>query len=109
MGKIPIRRALIGGGLEREVEKIRRLATCIGLLFQYSYNFFTGLMSQDPLNMDESSNVDDKAPLWIYVNKIEKLAGGGSWRFECKFCSNSYVGSHSRVMTHLLQGGKGIK
>ena len=34
MGKIPIRRALIGGGLEREVEKIRRLATCIGLLFQ---------------------------------------------------------------------------
>ena len=66
-------------------------------------------MSQDPLNMDESSNVDDKAPLWIYVNKIEKLAGGGSWRFECKFCSNSYVGSHSRVMTHLLQEGKGIK
>ncbi|KAF3517353.1 hypothetical protein DY000_02063451 [Brassica cretica] len=66
-------------------------------------------MSQDPLNIDESSNVDDKAPLWIYVNKIEKLAGGGSWRFECKFCSNSYVGSHSRVMTHLLQEGKGIK
>ncbi|XP_048619875.1 uncharacterized protein LOC125590365 [Brassica napus] len=41
-------------------------------------------MSQDPLNMDESSNVDDKAPLWIYVNKIEKLAGGGSWRVNLK-------------------------
>ena len=66
-------------------------------------------MSQDPLNIDESSNVDDKALLWIYVNKIEKLAGGGSWRFECKSCSNSYVGSHSRVMTHLLPEGKGIK
>lgn len=60
--------------------------------------------------MDDASNVDDKAPLWIYVNKVEKLAGGGSWRFECKFCKNSYVGSHSRVVTHLLQEGiKGIK
>ncbi|KAL0862487.1 hypothetical protein Bca101_041605 [Brassica carinata] len=65
--------------------------------------------SQDPLNIDESSNVDDKALLWIYVNKIEKLARGGSWKFECKFCRNSYVGSHSRVLTHLLQEGKGIK
>lgn len=67
-------------------------------------------MSQDPLNIDESSTIDDKSPLWIYVKKIEKLAGGGSWRFECKFCNNSYVGSHSRVMTHLIQEGiKGIK
>ncbi|KAL1198975.1 hypothetical protein V5N11_004943 [Cardamine amara subsp. amara] len=67
-------------------------------------------MSQDPINKDDSSIVDDKAPLWIYVKKIEKLAGGGSWRFECNFCNNSYVGSHTRVMTHLLQEGiKGIK
>ncbi|CAL9222157.1 unnamed protein product [Arabidopsis halleri] len=67
-------------------------------------------MSQDPLNIDESSTVDDKAPLWIYVNKNEKLAGGGSWKFECKFCNNLYVGSHSRVKAHLLQEGvKGIK
>ncbi|XP_018453902.2 uncharacterized protein LOC108825058 [Raphanus sativus] len=66
-------------------------------------------MSQDPLNIDESLEVDDKAPLWIYVKKIEKLPGGGSWKFECKFCRNSYVGSHSRVLTHLLKEGKGIK
>ncbi|KAL6176495.1 hypothetical protein ACLB2K_053128 [Fragaria x ananassa] len=26
------------------------------------------------------ANVDDKAPLWIFTNKIEKLPGGGSWR-----------------------------
>ncbi|KAL6176476.1 hypothetical protein ACLB2K_053109 [Fragaria x ananassa] len=56
------------------------------------------------------ANVDDKAPLWIFTNKIEKLPGGGSWRFQCKFCNNQYVGSHGRVATHLLKdGGKGIK
>lgn len=41
----------------------------------------------------------------MYVKKIEKLAGGGSWKFECNFCNMAYVGSHSRVMTHLLQEG----
>lgn len=66
-------------------------------------------MSQDPLNIDESLEVDDKAPLWIYVKKIEKLPGGGSWKFECKFCRNSYVGSHSRVLTHLLKEEKESK
>ncbi|KAL1213763.1 hypothetical protein V5N11_009944 [Cardamine amara subsp. amara] len=33
-------------------------------------------MSQDPLNNDDWPIVDDKVPLWIYVKKIEKLAGG---------------------------------
>ncbi|XP_004308303.1 PREDICTED: uncharacterized protein LOC101292460 [Fragaria vesca subsp. vesca] len=28
----------------------------------------------------EPGDVDDKAPLWIYTNKIEKMSGGGSWR-----------------------------
>ncbi|RID75417.1 hypothetical protein BRARA_B02463 [Brassica rapa] len=49
------------------------------------------------MNPSDDAVVDDKAPLWIYVNKIEKIAGGGSWRFECKFCSNTYVGSYTRV------------
>lgn len=63
----------------------------------------TSNMSQDPLNVDESSNVDDKSPLWIYVNKIEKLPSGELWKFECNVCDNSYVGSHSRIAAHLLQ------
>lgn len=29
----------------------------------------------------------------------------GSWRFECKFCNKTYVGSRTRVVTHLLQEG----
>jgi len=33
---------------------------------------------QDPLNIDESSTVDDKVPMWIYAEKIEKLGGEGS-------------------------------
>ena len=67
-------------------------------------------MSTSSINADDQTNVDDKAPLWIYVNKLEKLAGGGSWRFECKFCKNKYTGSYSRVSTHLLRdGAKGIK
>ena len=62
------------------------------------------------MNPSDDAAVDDKALLWIYVNKIEKIAGRGSWRFECKFCSNTYVGSYTRVLTHLLQEGvKGIK
>ncbi|CAE6074649.1 unnamed protein product [Arabidopsis arenosa] len=59
---------------------------------------------------DDLSSLDDKAPLWIYVNKMEKLAGGGSWRFECKFCKIKFSGSYSRVATHLLKDGtKGIR
>uniref|UniRef100_A0A0D3CVV7 DUF659 domain-containing protein n=1 Tax=Brassica oleracea var. oleracea TaxID=109376 RepID=A0A0D3CVV7_BRAOL len=62
------------------------------------------------MNPSDDAVVDDKAPLWIYVNKIEKIAEGRSWRFEYKFCSNTYVGSYTRVVTHLLQEGiKGIK
>lgn len=59
---------------------------------------------------DDLSNVDDKAPLWMYVKKIEKLVGGGSWRFDCNFCGKRYSGSYSRVAGHLLNDGtKGIK
>ena len=61
------------------------------------------------MNPSDNDDVDDKAPLWIYVNKIEKIAGGGSWRFECN-CNTTYVGSYTRVVTHLIQEGiKGIK
>ncbi|XP_010462861.1 PREDICTED: uncharacterized protein LOC104743486 [Camelina sativa] len=64
----------------------------------------------EEINIDDLSNIDDKAPLWIYVNKIEKMVGGGSWRFECKFCSTKYSGSNWRATTHLLKdGAKGIK
>ncbi|XP_050387765.1 uncharacterized protein LOC126804047 [Argentina anserina] len=69
----------------------------------------TGSTSAASINA-EQGDVDDKAPLWIYANKIEKMPGGGSWRFQCKFCEKSFVGSHNRVATHLLKdGGKGIK
>ncbi|XP_033140903.1 uncharacterized protein LOC103831726 [Brassica rapa] len=62
------------------------------------------------MNPSDNDDVDDKALLWIYVNKIEKIVGGGSWRFECKFCNTTYVGSYTRVVTHLIQEGvKGIK
>ena len=37
------------------------------------------------MNPSDDAAVDDKALLWIYVNKIEKIAEGRSWRFEYKF------------------------
>ncbi|KAL0679022.1 hypothetical protein Bca4012_007003 [Brassica carinata] len=62
------------------------------------------------MNSSDNDDVDGKASLWIYVNKIEKIAGRESWRFECKYFNTTYVGSHTRVVTHLLQEGvKGIK
>ncbi|KAL6126557.1 hypothetical protein ACLB2K_074604 [Fragaria x ananassa] len=29
----------------------------------------------------EVGDVDDKAPLWIFTNKVEKMPGGGTWRY----------------------------
>ncbi|XP_013591855.1 PREDICTED: topless-related protein 2-like [Brassica oleracea var. oleracea] len=82
-------------------------------VYEDLYKEMTQLLTRDHfrnMNPSDDAVVDDKAPLWIYVNKIEKIAEGRSWRFEYKFCSNTYVGSYTRVVTHLLQEGiKGIK
>ena len=57
----------------------------------------------------EIEKKDDKAPLWIYVKKIEKLAGGGSYRWQCNICKLYYNGSYTRVRKHLLkEGGVGV-
>ncbi|KAL1215192.1 hypothetical protein V5N11_016960 [Cardamine amara subsp. amara] len=46
---------------------------------------------------DEPSHMDDKAPLWIYVKKIEKQAGGGSWRSHKKKLVNDCKKKIKRV------------
>ena len=57
----------------------------------------------------EIEKKDDKAPLWIYVKKIEKLAGGGSYRWQCNIWKLYYNGSYTRVCKHLLkEGGVGV-
>ena len=51
----------------------------------------------------EQSSSSDQPPLWNFVSKVEKLAGaGGSWKFKCKFCSETKQGSYYRVRAHLL-------
>ena len=58
---------------------------------------------------------NDESPLWQYVTKVEKPPGasvksGGNTYFKCNYCGIVYMGSYSRVKTHLLQiSGKGIK
>jgi len=57
-----------------------------------------------------ASTVDIKAPLWAYVNILEKPKTGGSnilWK--CKYCSMEKFTSYTRVEAHLLQkSGRGI-
>ena len=47
-----------------------------------------------------------ECPLWQYVNKVEKPLGikkGGNTYFKCNYCGVVYLGSYSRVKTHLLK------
>ena len=58
---------------------------------------------------------NDEAPLWQYVNKVEKPPGstvksGGNTHFKCNYCGVVYMRSYSRVKAHLLKiPNKGIK
>ena len=62
---------------------------------------------------EEVPNAD--APLWQYVNKLEKPPGstsksGGNTHFKCNYCGGIFLGSYSRVEAHLLKiSNKGIR
>ena len=62
---------------------------------------------------EEVLNAD--APLWQYVNKLEKPPGstskfGGNTHFKCNYCGGIFLGSYSRVNAHLLKiSNKGIR
>ena len=48
------------------------------------------------------------APLWQYVNKLEKPLGstsksGGNTHFKCNYCGGVFLGSYSRVKAHLVK------
>ena len=66
-----------------------------------------------PLLDEEVPNAD--APLWQYVNKLEKPLGstsksGGNTHFKCNYCGGIFLGSYSRVKAHLLKiSNKGIR
>ena len=57
-----------------------------------------------------ASTVDIKAPLWAYVNILEKpKIGGSNVLWKCKYCSMEKFTSYTRVEAHLLQkSGRGI-
>ena len=45
-----------------------------------------------------ASTVDIKAPLWAYVNILEKpKTGGGNVLWKCKYCSMEKFTSYTRV------------
>ena len=59
-----------------------------------------------PSSNEEVQN--DEAPLWQYVNKVEKPPGstvksGGNKHFKCNYCDVIFLGSYSRVKAHLLK------
>ncbi|GJU92024.1 hypothetical protein Tco_1304447 [Tanacetum coccineum] len=50
-----------------------------------------------------SQETQDQPPLWEYVTKLEKQgAAGGVWKFQCNLCSETRLGSYSRVRAYLL-------
>ncbi|XP_050370238.1 uncharacterized protein LOC126788300 [Argentina anserina] len=49
--------------------------------------------------------IDDKAPLWKFVKKIQKQGNGGNCKWQCNFCNLFYNGSYTRVRCHLLKEG----
>ncbi|TXG72452.1 hypothetical protein EZV62_001031 [Acer yangbiense] len=60
--------------------------------------------------VESETALNDHAPLWKYVTKLEKIGkGGGNTSFQCNFCQQIYKGSYSRVKSHLLKiKGDGI-
>ena len=51
---------------------------------------------------------NDEAPLWQYVNKVEKPPGstvksGGNTHFKCNYCGVVFLVSYNRVKAHLLK------
>ena len=57
----------------------------------------------------------EEAPLWQYVTKLDKppsstSKSGGNTQFKCNYYGGVFLGSYSRVKTHLLKiSNKGIK
>lgn len=52
----------------------------------------------------------EKTPLWKFVEKMERTAGGGNTKFKCNYCKEIFNGSYSRVKAHLLrESGMGVK
>ena len=58
--------------------------------------------------------LNDKAPLWQYVTKVEKPLGStvkssGNTQFKCNYCNGVFLGSYSTIKAHLLKiTNKGI-
>lgn len=43
----------------------------------------------------------DQTPLWKYVNRPKAGKGGGTIKFHCPHCNNSYTGSYIHAKKHL--------
>lgn len=79
------------------------------------YIVCVGNMSQSAdvidIEIENTENeINDNAPLWKYVKKMDKVGkGGGNNKFECNYCGKIFTGSYSRVKSHLLKmTGNGI-
>ena len=59
--------------------------------------------------------LNDEAPLWQYVTKIEKppsstVNSGENTHFKCNYCGGVFLRSYSKVKAHLLKtSNKGIR
>ncbi|KAK1591277.1 hypothetical protein Q3G72_005227 [Acer saccharum] len=79
---------------------------CLGQKMSDAANSFepTGNANRAETASETESALNDHAPLWKYVTKLEKMGkGGGNTSFQCNFCQQIYKGSYSRVKSHLLK------
>ncbi|KAK1567809.1 hypothetical protein Q3G72_016908 [Acer saccharum] len=53
---------------------------------------------------ENDSGLNDNAPLWKYVTKLEKMGKGErNMSLKCNFCQHVHKGSYYRVKSHLLK------
>ncbi|XP_057512306.1 uncharacterized protein LOC130794414 isoform X1 [Actinidia eriantha] len=66
--------------------------------------------SNSSVNILEIREENENKPLWKYVTRLDKTAGGGeNWEFQYKFCNAIFKGLYTRVKAYLIKlTGKGI-
>jgi len=72
------------------------------------YSGFDENQGEEYLGEEEESEHDstqktkqDQTPLWKYVTRLEGGKGGGTAKFNCPHCNNSYIGSYTCARRHL--------
>jgi hypothetical protein len=88
------------------------MINCSGKMSDSGTGSSTASVNVGSIPSPSETIVDDKYPLWKYVNKGEKDggSGGGGVKFQYNYCNKIFTGTYSRLKNHLLkQAGMGVQ